>query len=74
MMNPTVLCLPKNNSCGCQFTEKRHSPPINNPDLNKYSGYNPETASDSFKILNMHIGTNEQAGLFGVLLEMRLPV
>ena len=40
--------------------------PINNPDLNKYSGYNPETASDSFKILNMHIGTNEQAGLFGV--------
>ena len=47
------------------YREKTFTP-INNPDLNKYSGYNPETASDSFKILNMHIGTNEQAGLFGV--------
>ena len=47
------------------YGEKKFTP-INNPDLNKYSGYNHETASDSFKILNMHIGTNEQAGLFGV--------
>ncbi len=40
--------------------------PINNQDLTKYSGYNPEYAPDSFKILHMHIDdSNEQAGLFG---------
>jgi len=41
--------------------------PINNPSLNKYSGYiDVPSATDSFKILNMHIaGNNKPAGLFG---------
>jgi competence protein ComGC len=41
--------------------------PINNPNLNKYSGYiDAPPATDSFKILNMHIAdSNKPAGLFG---------
>ena len=40
--------------------------PINNQNLNIYSGYIATPATDAFKILNMHIvSSTEPAGLFG---------